>query len=290
MRNKELIANVPSISCVENYFLGWCAEKWISAEILYSNTYLPVNEILSDFIHNSAKFESYNKIERIMTVAERHGFVRHNATGEINFDYIDVLIPDSLVLVEVNDKFFKDISLKPWRDDHYIWLTGKTDNEYLYLNNYPLSAGEISTEKLSEVYGGKTLVYSRRMYRYSSGGFFAKGDLEKQICKIANAEHSDFTLPEDTNLKALRDAVGILKITRRRLADWFKVIADKGLCTDARQLIQAVEDCCADMNGFYVRLEAGILRKKFDLDKAREGVANIICRERELSGCCRTAV
>ena len=284
MRNKELIANVPSISCVENYFLGWCMEQGIGAEILYNRTYLPAGEILADFIYSDTRFENYDKIERIMAVAEGYGVTGHLMAVGLNLENIDSAIRGGrLALVEVNEHFFENIARKPWRDDHYIWLTEKTDKGYLYLNNYPLSAGEISVKELTGIYNGRTLVYDKKD---GIAPVFVRDDAERQIWKIIYTDHMDFTLPEDVDLTALRDAMGILKITRRRLADWFKAAGTMGRLTKREQtnsLIRFLRDYCAELNGFYVRLEAAILRKKSDLDKAREAVSNIIDRERELS-------
>ncbi|MDR1093128.1 MAG: hypothetical protein LBL66_03175 [Clostridiales bacterium] len=278
MRNKELISNVSSISCVENYFLGWCGEQGIGAGILFNRTYLPPIKILTDFIFGGARFESYGEIPRVMAVAESYGAVTHSAATELDFDGIDAaMAAGSLALTEVNAGFFKGIALKPWRSDHYIWLAEPVRGGYGYLNNYPLSKGSMGKGKLAEVYGGKTLIYARSKTDCVNAAA-AIADREKQFCQIARAEHRGFPLPDGADPTALRDAVGVWKITRRRLADWFRAALGDG-CEQAR----LVESLCAELNGFYVWLGASVLRKRFDAGQAQTKLNGILGKEKELS-------
>jgi hypothetical protein len=278
MRDKELIADAPSISCVENYFLGWCREQRIGAGIVFNRTYLPPIKILTDFMFGGARFESYGEIPRVMAAAESYGVVTHSAAAELDFENIDAAVADgSLALTEVNAGFFKGIALKPWRSDHCIWLAEPVRGGYGYLNNYPLSKGSMGKGKLAEVYGGKTLIYVKgKTDCVNAAAVIA--DREKQFRQIARAEYGGFPLPDGTSPTALRDAVGVWKITRRRLADWFRA-ALGGMYEWAR----LVESLCAELNGFYVWLGASVLRKRFDIERAQARLDGILGKEKELS-------
>jgi hypothetical protein len=141
--------------------------------------------------------------------------------------------------------------------------------------------GSMGREQLAEVYGGKTLVYARSKTGLDAAA--AIGDRERQFRQIACAEHGGFPLPDGTNPTALRDAVGVWKITRRRLADWFTAIdGTRGFTyTDAAR--RFAESLCAELNGFYVWIEASVLRKRFGAEQAQTKLNGILEKEKELS-------
>ena len=279
MRNKELISNVLSISCVENYFLGWGKELGIDCRKLFAKSYLSANEIITDFLYNGCKFESYIKIERVMETAERYLVTNHKCVTEIDFKLINENIDDSLVLIEVNQNFFKN-KLTPWRADHYIWLTEKTKEGYKYLNNYPLSEGVISIEEVLKIFGGRMLVYG--FCAATNYGHITR-DVEAALDGLTNAENKKFELKEEINLQALRNAFGILKITRKRLAEFFYIISDEGLLLYNGEFKTFMDNYCNELNKFYAVTEAAILRKSFDLIKLQAMVDNIIFAENVLS-------
>ena len=276
MRNKELIANVPSISCVENYFLGWCAEHGISEKILFGKSFVPADEVFTDFLIGNTRFESYDRIPRIMDIAEENGVIGRFAANELGFTAIDRNINnDNLVLIEVGERFFEDIAVKPWRDDHFIWLTEKRGEEYRYLNNYPLSEGQLNTRQVIEIYGNKMLLYFKKNEDKARADEI-KQYTECQLQQIMCRQNFAFEMPYEYEPIALRNAVGIIKIIRLRLAKWLAAI---GLYESACFL----DRYFLELSRFYVSLEAAILRERFDASKADEIVKIILDREKELS-------
>jgi len=273
MREKGLIANALSISCVENYFLGWCAECNISKEVLFSKSYLSASEILNDFLTSGAKFEHYDKIPRVMRVAEVCCATKHIAVKELDFALIDKEIcSGNLVLVEVGVRFFEHIAIRPWRNDHFIWLTGKIKGGYKYLNNYPLNEGVLSTSQIKENYNGKTLIYYAQEKLNTS---IIEQNSAEQLRQMKNFQSEILKMPEKIDPFALRNAVGIIKITRLRIAKWLATI---------RRYEEAclVERYSAELSNIYIVLEAAILRKQFEATRALEKINKILEKENTL--------
>ena len=281
MRNKELISNVLSISCVENYFLGWFKELKIDYRIFFSKSYIPAVEILTDFLYNDCKFESYPKIERLMEAAERYSVTSHKCVTELDLNLVDENIDDSLVLIEVNHSFFKS-KLTPWRADHYIWLTEKTEESYKYLNNYPLSEGVISATEVLKTFGGRTLIYKFKTIEVNCS---LKDEVKSVFGSIINVENKKLVLNENINLQDLRNALGILKITRKRLAELFCAANEywPELFQYDTEFKTFMENYCNELSKFYAVTEAAILRKSFDLTKLQAMVDNILFAESVLS-------
>lgn len=263
--NKSLIRDVLSISCVENYFMGWCKVNDISLDMLYNQSYEPIGKCAEAFLKNGASYESYNGIKRIQETAEEYGIVTHKYYSVYLLGLIKTEnIGNNLLLIQVNKKFFNNIQRAPWREDHYICITEKNGNNYKYINNYPFGEGILTFEQLNNVFGGSIIVFKK------TGCF----DIEKivrennkQINNIIYSKKFEFCDIEQKNFINLRDCIGILKISRQRIKEWIKYISNLySIIYDAE-----IENCLLEeineLNKLFTYLELQNLRNKFDKNK-----------------------
>lgn len=210
------IVNVHYLSCVEAYFGAWIG-KYIPLPSLYSQSYLPWSEIVRAFSDPSVTYTNFSRIKRLQTLAEEAGITDHRKINGIPED------PEKnrLLLLSVSERFFT--GQKAWRSDHYIAVTKLTKRKIVYLNEYPLGKGEISISEFYEKFGGDSLVFSLRNTDVKSIG--GQNNFPSVLCNRTDKLHGVWL-----TARRLRDAIGILRVLRRRTVDWLGWSADDSVC------------------------------------------------------------
>ena len=266
--NKEELSKTLSISCVENYFLVWIA-KFMDKRALYFSSFVPAGEIINDFINGGADYSDYNKIKRIQDIAEEAGITSHKMYNELLIEKEF----ENLVLIRINKTFFKNSKLIPWRPDHYICITAREGSGFKYINNYPLRIGEMNLENLQNCFDKSVLVYSYK--RFFSECFRYQN--EKTFITIINSA-VNFSVPNVFDLKKMRDALGIIKISRKRIFLWLKFMAMHNQFIFDREFSETAAKEINLIEKLYLRLELSVLRNNQDFKyfhSALDGIMEI---------------
>ena len=209
MLSKKDLTEVLSLSCVENYYLAWL-KQYFDISILYGQYFHSVKEIMSDFI-NGAIYENYYQIPKMQDVAEELGITKHHFYKCDLKESISLLTntnSNKLCLIRLNSHFFKNYKRVPWREDHYVLI----DSNLNWLNQYPLSSGVFTYDDLEKYFDGTLIIYELNNLKIN---------IEENIkSKIANQDVNNIQIPFTNN--SFLDAIGILRITRKRLLEFFK--------------------------------------------------------------------
>lgn len=249
------ISKINYLSCVEAYFGAWI-EDYVPVAAFYQNSYIPWGQIVNDFSNSEVSYANYTGIERIQDFAERIGFVSHKKTREIPIS----LDKKNLTLVSVNDKFFK--SVKPWRSDHYIAINKYGTKEISYINEYPLEEGKISIEDFPSVYGGDCIEFEIVGTGREINGLM--------LANMVRIDHPDFIVL--LSPIRLRDAIGILRVSRKRMVEWSRWSQSK----IPEQKIMAMMDQIKVADKYYFLLQSMILRKQpISVDQLREIIVKL---------------
>jgi len=201
------LTEVLGLSCVEKYFLAWLKKKY-DVKKLYGNSFVGISQVFDDFSHG-ATYENYCYIPRLQDIAEDYGIVRHYYRSCVTEDAIKEIRAqgeDSLCLIRVNTRFFLNFKRASWREDHYICV-GKDLN---WVNEYPLTEGKFNEAEFNRVYDGGLVVYKIE-------------DLENEVpdeCTEAIGRQDFGKLPS-ISLKSFESAIGVLRMTRKRLAMYY---------------------------------------------------------------------
>lgn len=269
--NREELSKALSLSCVENYYLVWLG-RYIDIRKLYFNSFISAAEVLNDFLTNDADYANYAKIKRIQDIAEEMGVSRHVMYNSLMLNKDK----DNLILIRVNKSFFNSSKLVPWRADHYICILQYKSKNLKYINNYPLSIGILTEEKLKEYFDNNVLVYT----------FNKNINLEKcedQAFNILFDNNVHIVLPDNYNIKKLRDAIGILKVTRKRLWEWLKYMAEKKRFVIDFLISEYFMKHISKLEKLYLRLEFSIIRNKQDIKYFNAEINEIGAAEKKLS-------
>ena len=250
--NRGTLGKVPSLSCVENYFLGYFQTRF-DTRLLYAESFVPFQEVMDAFLYKQASYENYPLV-RLQETSERLGLTTHQYSEKFCYQN------GKLNLIRVNRKFFKGEKLLPWRADHYIAIEKTTDG-YTYWNNYPLSDGRMSESQVSEIYDGAYLVFQEgeKFDRYKYKELCAL-----QYARIAKQNVEEVRITEE-KLINLRDALLVLKVLRKRIKLWLYLeVERKTFAEDISFLLQAEE-----LNSYYESLlttiQLQVARKRTDV-------------------------
>lgn len=202
------LAKALHLSCVENYFLAWL-NRYYAVEKLYGQSFVSIGQIFDEFAHG-ATYENYCTIPRLQDVAEEYGIAVHEykrlKTDEA-IEYMKSQREKTLCLARVNTNFFDYYRRSSWREDHYICI----DGTLTWLNQYPLSDGVFTYTAFDRVYDGALSVYRLKDLSVTPP--------DKMSEEISRQDLKEIKLPE--RLQSIESAIGILRVTRRRMAAYY---------------------------------------------------------------------
>jgi hypothetical protein len=207
--NKNDLVDQLNLSCVENYFLAWLS-KYYDISKLYGLEFRSAVDILDDFSHG-ATYENYYKISRIQDIAKDYKLINKMIFSSNAYDALSIienLDDNSLCLMKVNNLFFEKLPRSPWRDDHFIVF----DSNLNWVNQYPLSKGSFTYGDYVRSYDNLLLIYQINDLTISITDKVSK-EIKTQDLKLKD-------IP--SKLSDLESAVGILRITRKRLKEYYK--------------------------------------------------------------------
>lgn len=209
MLTKKELTEVLYLSCVENYFLAWL-NRYYDISKLYGTEFISLSKVFYDFSHGST-YEYYIKNKRIQDLSEDYGLTMHeyyNCNVETAIELIKILDKGSLCLIRVNNNFFNNFKRLPLREDHYICI----DKDFNYINQYPLSDGTLTIDEIKEYYDGNIIIY-----KINNKDIVLKDSVTDEVINQIIEINS---MPND--LSSLESAIGILRVNRKRLEQYYK--------------------------------------------------------------------
>lgn len=244
------ICQVHYFSCVEAYFGAWI-KSFVPLPVLYCDSFVSWYEICNTF-KNGVDYANFCSIRRIQDFAELNGLVSHKKIyGKIDWTFD----PKRLTLVSVNENFF--LKQKPWRKDHYIAIENMTPKRINYVNEYPLSIGKMPLSTFYDNFGGDSLLFQLNRQNYAP--FYRQSDNLRYLLKTFSIGNPD-ALP----LIALRDALGILRVSRRRTIEWLAWDNSVTGREQTKRLTLAMKEQLRTADKFYLQIQLMILKKRND--------------------------
>ncbi len=269
MINKKEISEALALSCVESYFLAWLKSHYDVSK-LYGNSFISLKQVFDDF-SQGAMYQNYCYLPRLQDIAEEYGVVAHEYRSCSWKEAMEMLKNQSakdLYLIRVNTAFFTGYKRSSWREDHYICVNKNLE----WINQYPLSEGTFDEERFIEIYDGAVCIYRVN-----------DPSVELPDCVTLQYGGQSFEVSELPNgLGALESAIGILRVSRKRLKKYYENNAR------VRELLHE-EIACMDRIYFDVHLRRLKEMKKQEMDKRKayselyEKIVYIIEIEKKIS-------
>lgn len=250
---------------------------------MYGNSFISLKQAFDDFA-NGAMYQNYCYLPRLQDIAEEYGVVEHLYLPRSAKEALKILgnqNEDDLSLIRVNTAFFIGYKRSSWREDHYICVNNKLE----WINEYPLSEGKFTEERFTEVYDGAVCIYKVK-------------DTKTDLPDYASMQFKmqDFDVKElPNNLSALESAIGVLRVSRKRLARYYvKNENVNSLLNEVVYSIKKVRNPDEKLSGFgFINDEGTLLCKCVSktgkrytraLDEVEQHCHPILGKEKEFKG------
>ncbi len=212
--NKKELGEVYAISCVERYILAYLKKMEIDISLLYYNSYLSINHILSDFVLKNVSYVNYDVIPRIHDIAIESKVLNLYSELDSELSFMEDGVHE--YLLEMKPEVYKQLYEKEsWREDHFFYAKKYIDGTYLFLNDNPLQ------EKLIDVIEMKRL-YNQRYLAFNCTGNQLDKDAALKKLSIQYEIESNFEkcMMGQIKYNVLRDILCMLRISRKRVSDF----------------------------------------------------------------------
>lgn len=214
-----------AMSCVESYLLQWLRKTDIRLPLIYCESYIEPERA---YIEAEKGFAYFTGFPRLQDTLKEAGILR----GEV---YCGRSIKKGLTLEQTEPCFFDGEKLRPWRDDHFIRLTRRTQQRLYYINCYPPSAGYIPSQEQRRLLSGKRINY--RIRSVDCAGLMLKS--------VRQLERMSAYSPEEIRIKEpgrLRDTLLVLRVSRSRIEAWLRLLQDMGIVRSAAPAEQCARE------------------------------------------------
>ena len=207
---KDSLDNVFALSCVENYILGYLKLSGINISLLYYDSYISIGQIIYDFFKQHSRFDSYYSIARIQDLAMQLGiidldsFKSNSLLFSEGYEYLCCVKPEFLI---------KKYGMPSWRVDHYFYIKKWSSCILDIINDNPRDEFSLSMDEFMEIYKGEYIRFKCNNDIKFDNTFF----LCRFLTRINDEYEYKYNVSDVLDIAKVRDAIGILKISRNRI-------------------------------------------------------------------------
>lgn len=267
---KKGFDNINGLSCLENYTTYALKREGINYSLLYYKRWLPLFQIIEEFLEKKVSFAEFYKVKRLQKVAEELGIIKTLEQDKYLTDITEEWNNYDYWMVKVKEEFIKkQYSTQLLRNDHYILVSYKNDNEFFYLNDTPRDEGNISYNSLEKIISPKIYAFSiipdikldvkelKKIFLKS----VIEDDLKIEVC-----------IDNNIDIELIRDILGILKIIRKQAV----MFCDNFFNTNK------LSECLGELENYYALMEYMRLRRKVSYRKIKEIFEEIIFKDKKM--------
>lgn len=259
------------ITCVENYLVWFLQNSGFKIENLYCDSYIEITKVINDFISGNVSYENYNGLTRLQNVGFDLDCLEMKFYRDLGYDDLINMIPKDntfCLLAGMTPEFVKNIfKVMLWRDDHFIYIYNKTGNEINFLNDTPSLDVTCTQDEIRRNFNGLGILFS---YKSDINQNFLFNKISELVERVSIPETIICNITEIPSLRGLRDAIGVLRISRRRIQNLSKIDLFSEYIKDYITFDNDLNELNNNLNSFYSLLEYYNLRNKYDLQKINE--------------------
>lgn len=267
LKKEDMNKDMLGLSCIENYVLAQLRLQG-NIHFFYYQSFLPIEEIYYNIFVENAEYANFKKNPRILKTAKDLGCLQYHWEHNVDMDRLDQF-EQEYVLVQVRPDFLRDkYARRLFRDDHYVFLSQKDDNTFVYLNDNPADQAEISTLELNYYYVNDAFVFRtlNKPINYI--------DCLLSFYHIMNTyKKRTINIQYEMNAIKVRDFIGILKLSRKRIIEFVRPILEESDETHFSIFLQ-------ELNRLYSRLEYMRIRNRCESETIYKGLKYIFERDR----------
>ena len=202
------------LTCIENYVLAVLA-KCLNHTYLYYDSFVEVADVIEEIFGKKVGFAFFRIIPRVHKSAMADGIISYQS---VDLDSIcDAIDFVSYCCLEVKPDWFSSrYGTTAWRDDHYIMIEKRTGREYYFINDNPRDDGVMDEDEVVTLFAGSLF-----LFRVEDASIDCRREvfLDRMKNKLNSAVlgRDVLDLCHGHTLAQLRDFLGVLKISRKRM-------------------------------------------------------------------------
>ncbi|MFF2483004.1 hypothetical protein [Paenibacillus sp. NPDC058071] len=233
----ELLNSSLGISCIENHYMAVLMKNDFPYHAVYYKSFIPVINVVVDFMKNGSSYAYYRGLERLQYTGKQLGLAQTKAYENLDFEKVKQMLETELtvkrlpILMRVDASKIDNVADLPWREDHFIMIFGIRDEKVLLMDDFPKRVFEMDFSQLQSAYNDEIILFELLPSNKIRQNAYEQLLIEIQAARIAYDAHAFEQMLESIsldNLSALRDAVGILKISRRRMESLAASLGEQG--------------------------------------------------------------
>ena len=262
------------LTCIENQLIGVLRYLGLPYQAILLKSYIGISDTIREFHESNIDFSHYNRIERLQFTAQSLGIAYLTYYNPVSYETMLHLLENELekglpIMVRVDPiKLPRTNDILPWRDEHFISLFGIVNDEVLVLDDVPLRSISISFKTLCECFQDEVLVINV-LEGIKREDYICRA--QNQINLITNNTPVEIEYPfikdvcfKIDNLITFRDAIGILRTSRRRINVWLKWMEDYIDPNSFKQVTLKLEQQINTLNRLYSAIEFCRLRRRIN--------------------------
>ncbi|MFM9327765.1 hypothetical protein [Paenibacillus mesotrionivorans] len=268
----DLLQNTYGITCIENQFIS--ALKYLNApyQAAYVESYIDLYDTVLSFYKLQIEYSYYKGLDRVQVVSSKLDFAEINSQEE-SFSNMLITLEHSIhrgcpIFIHVDPKKLpRSGEIIPWREDHFIALYGLEQKTIYALDDVPRRLIELSYEAVHEAYQG-TVIELKLLAGLNRSSYLEKCRdqmkfIASQSKRLPYWNIDDMLQFDEKSIVYLRDALGIVRISRRRIIAWLHWLAGEyGI-----RIVGIQEDLATVINSLdrlYAMVEMYRLRNKIN--------------------------
>lgn len=257
------------LSCIENHVLAILKQRDEKIEYAYYNCAVPIRELYTNLVSHGIKQEYFDLLERIQDVLKNLDIIELVKKKVIRFDEVKRAIceckENEYILVRVLPHFTQTSLLaRGFREDHFVYakVRGK---DFEIFNDIPERVILLTASQFKECFDGEYFYLSVKrkfnnedMIQLWDARKFRPEEFSKQNILI-----NSFDFNESIGTR-LRNLVGVYKILRYRMIDYYGQYVDTEFIREAMPQIEKI----------YAMFEYYNLKSRIPMDK----YSNLFCK------------
>ena len=258
-----------AITCIENSLIGYLRYLNLPYKSVYCCSFINLYDTINDFILNKEDYTKYYQLKRLQDITEliqlaNVTFIESDSfenTMKILVNQTSASVP---IMLHVDPtKLPNHGQILPWRDDHFV-LAYRVENDVVYfLDDYPRRQFKMSIEELKNVYKGEVVLFQViDKFNYNS---YIK-IIYEVLKNISKTSYKSYVKAPETleELIFYRDAIGIIRISRRRVVSWLMWVNENFDISINNECFTCLEKLIGLLDQLYSTLEAYRLRGRIN--------------------------
>lgn len=286
----ESLNNTLGFSCIENHFIGLLRHNKLPYQVLFSRSFVPINETISSFKESEQKYEYYDGIERVHLFSKELDLAQVDYVQNVPFEKLEPMLERSYaaempLLIKVDhESMLDDKSILPWRNDHYVSLFNfqKEERKVTLLDDNPRRMVCMEIDQIKAFYGGEVQVISI-LDRVDWDNYFLEitGILEDVLYSINSITEaqSNFQLTSE-DIVSFRDSIGVLRISRRRFISWIDWLEEKKVLSNMEPVREEFQKLIKLLDKLYMMAEITRLKNGVDFSPMMRLLSEVKLQEK----------